>query len=53
MSWHLRFYKYKWFEDQSKILEGLEIDDLVKRAESGDTDCLVAVGVVHQARQEY
>ena len=53
MSWHLRFYKYKWFEDQSKALEGLEFDDLVKRAESGDTDCLVAVGVVHHSRQEY
>jgi len=53
MSWHLRFYKYKWFEDQSKALEGLEIDDLVKRAESGDTDCLVAVGVVRHSRQEY
>ena len=53
MSWHLRFYKYKWFEDQSKALEGLELDDLVKRAEVGDTDCLVAVGVVHHSRQEY
>jgi len=53
MSWHLRFYKYSWFEDQSKALEGLEFDDLVKRAEVGDTDCLVAVGVVHHSRQEY
>jgi len=53
MSWHLRFYKYKWFEDQSKALEGLELDDLVRRAESGDTDCEVAVGVVHHSRQEY
>jgi TPR repeat protein len=53
MSWHSRFYKYRWFEDQSKALEGLEFDNLVKRAESGDIDCLVAVGVVNKAREEY
>ncbi|MGD0942124.1 MAG: tetratricopeptide repeat protein [Terracidiphilus sp.] len=29
------------------------MDDLVRRAESGDTDCEVAVGVVHHSRQEY
>jgi len=53
MSWHLRFYKYKWFENHAETLQGLEFDDLVKQAESGDTDCLVAVGVVHQTREEY
>lgn len=53
MSWHLRFYKYKWFEDQSKALEGLEFDDLVRGAEAGDTDSEVAVAVVLQSRQEY
>jgi hypothetical protein len=38
MSWNLRFYKYKWFEDHSKALEGLEFDDLVRRAEGGDDE---------------
>jgi len=53
MSWHLRFYRYTWFEDQSKSLEGLEFDDVVKRTESGDSDCLVAAGVMYHSRQEY
>jgi uncharacterized protein len=53
MSWHSRFYKYTWFDARAEAVTGLEFGVITKRAESGDSECMVAVGVVHYSRQEY